>query len=196
MHHNHYLSKQDVASLITPPCLGAAYPSLNHLSSPQPLGGHRERPVSLMDRMSALETSSQQWRGRVTQSDATKFTVAHKMASSSTSSVPSLIGGMSSVTTSSDQLHTPTGSPLAERKKRSPCQKVFKSKTGGNIPSLLNKSSPSSPRKAFRRSISTPHDGEKKGGPKNNPYYSKEIHIANCFNHMCVIQICSTKEKT
>ncbi|XP_050688505.1 supervillin-like isoform X3 [Eriocheir sinensis] len=131
---------------------------------PKPVGGHRERPVSLMDRVSALETSSQQWRGRVTQSDATKFTVAHKMASSSTSSVPSIVsGGMSPVIAlSTEQLHTPTGSPLAERKKRSPCQKVFKSKTGGNIPSLVNKSSPSSPRKAFRRSISTPQDGEKK----------------------------------
>lgn len=144
----------------------------NFFSSPQPLGGHRERPVSLMDRVSALETSSQQWRGRVTQSDATKFTVAHKMASSSTSSVPSLIGGMSPVTAlSSEQLVTPTGSPLAERKKRSPCQKVFKSKTGGNIPALLNKSSPSSPRKAFRRSISTPHDGEKKGRPQKWPSF-------------------------
>ncbi|XP_063887519.1 supervillin-like isoform X6 [Scylla paramamosain] len=130
---------------------------------PKPVGGHRERPVSLMDRMSALATSSQQWKGRVTQSDATKFTVAHKMASASTSSVPTLISGMSSgVTTSPEQLLTPTGSPHLERKKRSPCQKIFKSKTGGNIPSLVNKSSPSSPRKNFRRSISTPQDSERK----------------------------------
>ncbi|XP_042234899.1 serine/arginine repetitive matrix protein 2-like isoform X3 [Homarus americanus] len=131
---------------------------------PKPAGNIRERPVSLMERMSALETSSQQWRGRITHSDATKFTVAHKMASSSTSSVPSVVSGTSPlITVTPEQLSTPTGSPLIERKKRSPCQKVFKSKTGGNLPSLLNKSSPLTPRKDFRRSISTPNDGEKKG---------------------------------
>nr|XP_045623518.1 serine-rich adhesin for platelets-like isoform X7 [Procambarus clarkii] len=130
---------------------------------PKPVGGLRERPVSLMDRMSALETSSQQWRGRITQSDATKFTVAHKMASSSTSSVPSIVGGNSPlIIVTPEQPSTPIGSPLLERKKRSPCQKVFKSKTGGNLPALLNKSSPLSSRKDFRRSISTPNDGEKR----------------------------------
>lgn len=122
-----------------------------------------------MERMSALESSSQQWRGRVTQSDATKFTVAHKMASSSTSSVPSLVSGMSPLVSVTPEMSTtPTGSPLLERKKRSPCQKVFKSKTGGNLPSLLNKSSPLIPRKDFRRSISTPNDGEKKGESPNS----------------------------
>ncbi|KAG0713100.1 hypothetical protein GWK47_016956 [Chionoecetes opilio] len=129
----------------------------------QPAGGHKERPVSLMDRMSALASSSQQWKGRVPQSDATKFTVAHKMASASTSSVPSLIGGISpAITITPELVVTPTGSPLLERKKRSPCQKIFKSRTGGNIPSLINRSSPSNIRKSFRRSISTPHNGEKK----------------------------------
>ncbi|XP_066940406.1 supervillin isoform X3 [Macrobrachium rosenbergii] len=124
--------------------------------------GQRERPVSLMERMSALETSSQQWRGRVTQSDAAKFTVAHKIASQSASNVPSLLsGGSPHVTVTPDLLSTPTGSPLAERKKRSPCQKIFKSKTGGNIPSILNKSSPVTSRKDFRRSFSSPNDNEK-----------------------------------
>lgn len=116
-----------------------------------------------MERMSALETSSHQWRGRVTQSDATKFTVAHKMASASTSSVPFVVSGSSPIVTVTPDTSTPTGSPLVERKKRSPCQKVFKSKTGGNLPSLLNKSSPLTSRKNFRRSISTPNDAEKKG---------------------------------
>lgn len=124
----------------------------------------RERPVSLMERVSALETSSQQWRGRVTQSDATKFTVAHKMASSSTSSVPSVVGSTTpGIILTPDTATTPVGSPLLERKKRSPCQKIFKSKTGGNLPSLLNKSSPAVSQKEFKRSISTPNDGEKKG---------------------------------
>lgn len=128
----------------------------------KPTGSVRERPVSLMDRVSALETSSQQWKGRITQSDATKFTVAHKMASS-TSSVPSVVSGINPViTVTPEPPSTPTGSPLVERKKRSPCQSVFKSKTGGNLPLLLNKSSPLNSRKDFRRSISTPNDGEKK----------------------------------
>lgn len=117
-----------------------------------------------MERMSALENSSQQWRGRVSQSDATKFTVAHKMASASTSCVPSIVSGVTPVlTVTPDQPTTPIGSPTVERKKRSPSQKVFKSKTGGNIPSLLGKSSPLSAKKDFRRSISTPNDRDKKG---------------------------------
>lgn len=129
---------------------------------PKVAGGLRERPVSLMERMSALESSSQQWRGRVTQSDAAKFTVAHKIASQSATNVPSLLsGGTPQVTVTPDLSNTPTGSPLVERKKRSPCQKVFKSKTGGNLPSLLNKSSPVTSRKDFRRSISTPNDTDK-----------------------------------
>ncbi|MPC93056.1 hypothetical protein E2C01_088172 [Portunus trituberculatus] len=139
-----------------------------------------------MDRMSALATSSQQWKGRVTQSDATKFTVAHKMASASTSSVPSLVSGMSTgVTRSPEQLLTPTGSPHLERKKRSPCQKIFKSKTGGNIPSLANKSSPSSPRKNFRRSISTPQDSERKGQPHKE--VSRQNHIFKLTNKVIFV---------
>ncbi|XP_042881684.1 serine/arginine repetitive matrix protein 2-like isoform X2 [Penaeus japonicus] len=137
---------------------------------PKPAGGLRERPVSLMERMSALENSSQQWRGRVSQSDATKFTVAHKMASASTSCVPSIVSGVTPVlTVTPDQPTTPIGSPTVERKKRSPSQKVFKSKTGGNIPSLLGKSSPLSAKKDFRRSISTPNDRDKKAEAVEGP---------------------------
>ena len=138
-----------------------------------------------MDRMSQLETSSQQWKGRVQQSDAKQFTVAHKIVSaSSTSSVPSLLNNnaicsssslssratSSSISSSSsdatslnnNRLGTNQGSPGTERKKKSPQAKVFKSKTGGNLPELLGRKSPTSARKDFRRCLSQPSDPDEK----------------------------------
>ena len=112
-----------------------------------------------MDRMSMLETSSQQWKVRVSQCDATQFTVAHKINSSSTSSVPSLLNN-----TPQSKTNEPSdgpSSPTIDKKKKSPQAKVFKSKTGGNIPDLLGKSQ--SPKKDFRRSVSQPSDPDKEG---------------------------------
>ncbi|RXG71357.1 Supervillin, partial [Armadillidium vulgare] len=143
------------------------------LLSPQP-SRSKARPASLMERVSLLETSSEQWRDRVTQSDATKFTVAHKMASAS--SVPSLTpSGERKTTSSSVSISSSTSvaisetmlsSPASERKKRSPQPKVFKSKTGSCLPELLSKGiAQSSPifeakkgSKDFSRSISIPSE--------------------------------------
>lgn len=40
-----------------------------------------ERPTSIADRLNQLETSQVGWRGRVEESDAKTFTVAHKISS-------------------------------------------------------------------------------------------------------------------
>lgn len=112
-----------------------------------------------MERVTQLETSSQQWKGRVTQTDATRFTVAHKMASAT--SVPSL-----TVPSTASESHRAScegtsqagllASPAAERRKRSPLPKVFKSKTGACLPDLLSKAAAEDLSKPFVRSISIP----------------------------------------
>lgn len=66
---------------------------------------------SLAERLEKLETASQTWKKRVEPSDAVKFSVAGKMAST-LSAVP---------------LTLPITSPLSERKKRAPCPTRFRS---------------------------------------------------------------------
>ena len=89
-----------------------------------------------MERVSKLETSAQQWKGRVAPSDAAKFTVAHKMAS--TTSVPSLLASKLDEP-SSGNLMVGALSPASERKKKCPTPKVFKSKTGSSIPDIIER---------------------------------------------------------
>lgn len=182
-----------------------------------------------MARVSQLESSAQTWKVRVSESDATKFTVAHKLAmSASASSVPSTThtngsysslasnvppitpsklistsvptsspsfmtgpptqqqqqqplssssspssGGSSGIQTPSTPLRVGGGitstSPLPainvssadetspssaqRRERKTPLPKIFKSRTGGNLPELM----PQTPvRPDYRRTISTP----------------------------------------
>ncbi|KAF2366738.1 Gelsolin-like domain [Trinorchestia longiramus] len=178
------------------------------------VGGSRERPVSLMDRVSKLESSAQTWKVRVAESDASKYTVAHKLAmSASASSVPGMglsskgmvpvipglilsspknqsssavpssspafqtsastqITGSSppssdnssgfltpSPGTSPPNAHNISDSPSSQRKVRKiPQPKIFKSKTGVNIPMMMPPALPGlKPIKIdYRRAISTP----------------------------------------
>lgn len=120
-----------------------------------------------MERVSLLETSSQQWKGRVSQNDASKFTISHKMATANGSSASlasntrfSLItpdessstqfstSSFSSSTHSNTNLLSGTNaapktalSPALDRKMKVPVPKVFKSKTGSCLPDLINSAS-------------------------------------------------------
>ncbi|XP_047735537.1 supervillin isoform X2 [Hyalella azteca] len=174
--------------------------------------GTKERPVSLMDRKCKLESSSQTWKARVTESDASKFTVAHKIAmSASASSVPSMasspgkgmvplfpgfissslkskLSSMAASSATDAQTSPPSSdnssacpspstsppatrniidSPSSERKvRKTPQPKVFKSKTGSNLPQMggnipmIMPQGIRPPRIDFRRAISTPSGQE------------------------------------
>jgi len=128
----------------------------------------KSRPVSLMSRMSALETSGMGWRCRVTQSDAKTFTVTHRIAQSASASNVNVSSSTSSsnVTSSSTSNNvSPPGLLLnggevpSPPKLRSPLPRVFKSKTGGHLPPP-GPPPPSSPslaaRVEYRRTISSP----------------------------------------
>ena len=106
-----------------------------HLSQPH---SATQRPVSLMERMSALESSAQKWKVRVPAGDAAQFTVAGRLAASA-SNVPAVLASSQASTTASSASNVPSllvssedaeeaassTSPRTHQKKRSPQPKVI-----------------------------------------------------------------------
>ncbi|XP_065211989.1 uncharacterized protein LOC135839744 isoform X2 [Planococcus citri] len=115
---------------------------------------------SLADRLEKLENASQTWKKRVEPSDAVQFSVAGKMASTSSSSSSTISTPTSTSSSSLNIATSSVNSPLSERKKRTPCPSRFRSFREKNVV----RSTPISPEKSksttsvLSRSLSLPSD--------------------------------------